>query len=128
MVPLPLDSGRQFMAADACSRFSELHRAPSPLLIANAWDAVGTVLWRRAGGPGSVTISAAVAWASGQADGGALAVDAMVRQVRSIVRVASVPVSLGLEDGYSADPQAVAALVEQVAAVGAVGINLEDGT
>lgn len=115
------------MAADACSRFSELHRAPSPLLIANAWDAVSTVLWQRAGAPAIGTSSAAMAWACGYADGGALPVEALLHQVRSIVRVASVPVSIDLEDGYSDDPHAVAALVEQVAAVGAVGINLEDG-
>ncbi len=115
------------MAADAYSRFLELHRARSPLLIANAWDAGSTVLWQRAGAPAIGTSSAAMAWACGYADGGALPVEALLHQVRSIVRVASVPVSIDLEDGYSDDPHAVAALVGQVAAAGVAGINLEDG-
>lgn len=33
-----------------------------------------------------------------------------------------------IEDGYSDDPEAVAALAEAVAHAGAVGINLEDGS
>ena len=115
------------MAADAYSRFLELHRARSPLLVANAWDAGSTVLWQRAGAPAIGTSSAAMAWACGYADGGALPVEALLHQVRSIVRVASVPVSIDLEDGYSDDPHAVAALVGQVAAAGVAGINLEDG-
>src|SRR5690606_41961652 len=100
MVPLPLDSGRQFMAADAYSRFLELHRARSPLLIANAWDAGSTALWQRAGAPAIGTSSAAMAWACGYADGGALPAEALLHQVRTTVRVAEDPVRLDLEVCY----------------------------
>jgi 2-methylisocitrate lyase-like PEP mutase family enzyme len=46
--------------------------------------------------------------------------------VREILRVARVPVSIDLEDGYSDDPKQVAQLVHEVADLGVDGINLED--
>lgn len=115
------------MTAPAYFSFLDLHHTKTPLLIANAWDAVSTALWQRAGAPAIGTSSAALAWACGYADGGALPLDALLHQVRAIVRVASVPVSIDLEDGYSDDPRAVAELAKEIAATGAVGINLEDG-
>jgi 2-methylisocitrate lyase-like PEP mutase family enzyme len=97
-------------------------------MIANAWDAASTALWQHAGAPAIGTSSAALAWACGYADGGSLDRDALLGKVREICRVAQVPVSIDLEDGYSADPAQVAALVRVVAQAGAVGINLEDGS
>ncbi|KRG68193.1 isocitrate lyase/PEP mutase family protein [Pseudoxanthomonas dokdonensis] len=107
--------------------FLGLHQAASPLLIANAWDAASTVLWQHAGAPAIGTSSAALAWACGYADGGPLQAAALLHKVTEIVRVASVPVSIDMEDGYSDDAEDVAALVRQVAEAGAVGINIEDG-
>ncbi|MCW0447992.1 isocitrate lyase/PEP mutase family protein [Xanthomonas sacchari] len=115
------------MSAPVFFRFLDLHRTNTPLLIANAWDAVSAALWQRAGAPAIGTSSAALAWACGYADGGALPLDALLHQVRAIARVSSVPVSIDLEDGYSDDPHAVAELAKEIAAIGAVGINLEDG-
>lgn len=109
------------------ARFLALHRAASPLLIANAWDAASAALWEHAGAPAIGTSSAAMAWACGHADGGTLPRAALMDKVREIVRVTTVPVSIDIEDGYSDDPAEVAALVAEVAAAGAVGINLEDG-
>lgn len=109
------------------ARFLELHRGPAPLLIANAWDAASAALWQQAGAPAIGTSSAALAWSCGYADGGALPSEALLHQVRAIVRVARVPVSVDIEGGYSDDPAAVAALAREVAEAGAVGINLEDG-
>ena len=110
------------------ARFDALHRGDTPLMIANAWDAASTALWQHAGAPAIGTSSAALAWACGYADGGPLDRDALLGKVREICRVAKVPVSIDLEDGYSADPAQVAALVRVVAQAGAVGINLEDGS
>jgi 2-methylisocitrate lyase-like PEP mutase family enzyme len=110
------------------ARFDALHRGDTPLMIANAWDAASTALWQHAGAPAIGTSSAALAWACGYADGGPLDRDALLGKVREICRVATVPVSIDLEDGYSDDPAQVAALVRDVAREGAVGINLEDGS
>jgi 2-methylisocitrate lyase-like PEP mutase family enzyme len=38
-----------------------------------------------------------------------------------------VPLSVDLESGYSANPDAVAQLIVSVTGAGAAGINLEDG-
>lgn len=73
------------------------------------------------------TSSAALAWACGHADGGTLPRAALMEKVRDIVRVAAVPVSIDIEHGYSDDPGTVAALVHEIAATGAVGIDIEDG-
>ena len=108
------------------ARFHALHHADKPLLIANAWDAASTALWQHAGAPAIGTSSAALAWACGYADGGPLAREALLEKVREIVRVARVPVSIDLEDGYSDAPQQVAQLVRELADLGVVGINLED--
>lgn len=108
------------------ARFLALHHADKPLLIANAWDAASTALWQHAGAPAIGTSSAALAWACGYADGGALAHDALVAKVREILRVARVPVSVDLEDGYGDDPQQVANLVRELVDLGVVGINIED--
>lgn len=108
------------------ARFLALHHADKPLLIANAWDAASTALWQHAGAPAIGTSSAALAWASGYADGGPLEHDALLAKVREIMRVARVPVSIDLEDGYSDDPRRVAKLVRELVDLGVVGINLED--
>lgn len=109
------------------ARFVRLHRQDSPLLLPNVWDAASAALWQQAGAAALGTSSAALAWACGYADGGALPRAPLLHQVAAILRVASVPVSVDLEDGYSDDPGAVAALAAGIAATGAVGINLEDG-
>lgn len=109
------------------ARFVALHQADQPLLLVNAWDAASACLWQELGALAIGTSSAAVAWSRGYADGGALPREELLGSLRGIVRVTSVPVTVDLEDGYSGDPQAVAALVAEAVASGAVGINIEDG-
>ena len=108
-------------------QFVALHQGPSPLLLANAWDAASARLWQEAGAKAIATTSAAVAWARGYADGGALPREVLLDSLRDVVRVTSVPVTADVEDGYGDDPESVASFIAEVAATGAVGINLEDG-
>lgn len=115
------------MTATLHARFAALHRADRPLLLANAWDAASARLWQEIGAPAVATSSAAVAWSRGYADGGALPHRELVDAVRGIVRVTSIPVTVDIEDGYSDEPQAVAALAAELIAHGAVGLNIEDG-
>jgi 2-methylisocitrate lyase-like PEP mutase family enzyme len=110
------------------ARFVALHRQASPLLLSNAWDAASARLWQDAGAPAVATSSAAVAWSRGYADGGALPRAELLASLRGMLRVTTVPLSCDIENGYSDDPEAVAGLVLEIAAAGAVGINLEDGT
>lgn len=107
--------------------FAALHTAAKPLLIPNAWDAASAALFAREGASAIATSSASLAWSLGYADGGALPRHELLAAITRMQRVISIPLSVDLEDGYGDDPQAVASLVSEVAALGVAGINLEDG-
>ncbi len=68
-----------------------------------------------------------MAWSRGYADGGALPPRVLEAAVGEIVRAVRVPVTVDIEQGYSADPAAVAETVTALIHAGAVGINIEDG-
>ena len=116
---MPLD------AMHAC--FNTLHDQDTPLLLPNAWDAASARLLQECGASAVATSSAAVAWARGYADGGALPREELLSSLRSVTRVVSIPLSADIEDGYGDDPEAVAALAADIVDAGAVGINIEDG-
>jgi 2-methylisocitrate lyase-like PEP mutase family enzyme len=107
--------------------FKALHTAAKPLVIPHSWDAASAALFARAGAQAVATSSASLAWSLGYADGGALPRHELLAAIARIQRVITIPLSVDLEDGYSDDPQAVASLVAEVAALGVAGINLEDG-
>ena len=96
------------------------------LVLPNAWDAASAALIARAGAPAIATTSGGVAWSVGRPDGHGLTRAEMVEQVRRIVAAVDVPVTADVEGGYGPDPEDVAATLEAVVAVGAVGVNLED--
>jgi 2-methylisocitrate lyase-like PEP mutase family enzyme len=113
--------------AENAQIFRALHAGPSPLLLANCWDAGSARLIESVGAKAVATTSAGVAWAQGFPDGSALPVERLVEVVRSIARVIRVPLTVDLEGGYADDPAAVFEVVAAVIGAGAVGINLEDG-
>lgn len=108
--------------------FRSLHDGATTLLLANVWDAGTARLVESLGAQAIATTSAGVAWSRGYADGNSIDVDTMVSVVREISRVISVPLSVDVEGGYSADPERVADFIERIVEAGAAGINLEDGT
>lgn len=114
-------------ASTAFQTFHAQHRAPTPLLLPNAWDAASARLFEQAGASAVATSSASLAWSLGHADGGALPPEELLAAVQRMARVIRIPLTVDLEDGYSQDPAAVALLACAVAEAGAVGINLEDG-
>lgn len=109
------------------TQFKSLHQQTAPLLLPNAWDAASAVLLQMDGAQAIATSSAAMAWSLGYADGGALPREELLGAVGRIMRVAKVPVTVDLEDGYSQDTAEVAQLALQMANLGVVGINIEDG-
>ena len=115
------------MTQSTFAEFVSLHRAASPLILPNVWDAASTVLFQAAGARAVATSSAALAWSLGYADGGALPRTELLNAIHRIARVARVPLTVDIEDGYSDDPLEVAHLVVQIAQCGAIGINIEDG-
>ncbi len=108
------------------AQFRQLHAA-GLLLLPNAWDAGSARLIESLGARAIATTSAGVAWANGYADGDQLPIAQLVATAAAIARVIAVPLSVDVEGGYSDDPATVAGNVVQLASIGAVGINLEDG-
>jgi len=107
--------------------FTRLHRAATPLILPNAWDAASALLCQNTGAQAVGTSSAAVAWSLGYADGGALPVEEHLNAIARIARVTSLPLSVDIEDGYSQNPEQVAELACKMVALGVAGINIEDG-
>ncbi len=108
--------------------FKALHAGSTPLVMPNAWDAASAALFQAEGASAVATSSASLAWSLGYADGGTLPRQELLAAVARIQRVLTLPLSVDLEDGFSDDPQAVAALVADIAGLGVAGINLEDGS
>ncbi len=113
---------------DIAARFRVLHAPGEMLVLPNAWDAGSARLIENAGAKAIATSSAAVAWARGYADGEHLPRAVLLETVREILRVVKVPVTVDSEEGFSSDPTEAGAFIAELAGLGAVGINLEDGT
>lgn len=103
-----------------------LHVAGQPLVLFNAWDAGSTKAVTAAGARAIATGSWSVAAAHGFADGEALPWALAVANLARVVAATALPVSVDLESGYGATPDAVARAGREAWAVGAVGCNLED--
>jgi 2-methylisocitrate lyase-like PEP mutase family enzyme len=106
--------------------FRALHHTGTPLLLPNAWDHASAAALAQQGFPAIGTTSLGVAAAAGLPDGTAAARDEtllLARRVGSGLYLLSVDA----EAGFSDNPEQVAELAHELAAAGAVGINLEDG-
>ncbi|MFE5814574.1 isocitrate lyase/phosphoenolpyruvate mutase family protein [Streptomyces sp. NPDC056479] len=105
--------------------FAELHHGDEPLLLPNAWDHASARALAAEGFPAIGTTSLGVAAAVGLPDGASETRD---ETLRLALALGSGPylLSIDAEDGYSDDPEEVGEFAQQLAAVGAVGINLED--
>ena len=112
----------------ASTRFRELHHAPTPLLVPNAWDAGSARLIESSGAKAIATTSAGLAWSRGYADGGALPPSVLLTAIAEIARVISVPLTVDMEAGYASELAAITENAFALASAGAVGINLEDAT
>ncbi|MEU2786765.1 MULTISPECIES: isocitrate lyase/phosphoenolpyruvate mutase family protein [Streptomyces] len=105
--------------------FAALHHGAAPLLLPNAWDHASAAALVARGFPAVGTTSLGVAAAAGLPDGSSATRE---ETLRLALVLGSGPglISVDAEDGYSDDPEEVAAFARQLAAVGAVGVNLED--
>jgi 2-methylisocitrate lyase-like PEP mutase family enzyme len=110
------------------SIFRNLHQGPALLMLPNAWDAGSARLIESLGAQAIATTSAGLAWSRGYADGNTLPNDQLIAAARDIARRIQVPLSVDIEAGYSDDARAVARLAAGLFDVGAVGINIEDGS
>ncbi|XKK62404.1 isocitrate lyase/phosphoenolpyruvate mutase family protein [Streptomyces sp. ARC32] len=105
--------------------FGRLHHPGEPLLLPCAWDHASALALAGQGFRAVGTTSLGVATAAGLPDGAAATRD---ETLRLALTLGSAPflLSVDAEDGFSDDPDEVGELARQLAAVGAVGINLED--
>ncbi|WP_209438957.1 isocitrate lyase/PEP mutase family protein [Streptomyces durhamensis] len=107
--------------------FAALHHRPGePLLLPNAWDHASACALAARGFPAVGTTSLAVAAAAGLPDGAGAT---RAHTLRLALTLGPGPwlLSVDAEDGFSQDPGDVAELARELWAVGAAGVNLEDG-
>jgi 2-methylisocitrate lyase-like PEP mutase family enzyme len=110
-------------------RFRRLHTAPGTFIAPNAWNAGSARMLEAAGFPALSTTSGGIALALGRPDyDGRLAREEMMQRLGRIAKAVDVPVSADLENGYGPRPEDVAETIQQAAAAGAVGGNIEDYT
>lgn len=105
--------------------FRDLHYADAPLVLPNAWDAGSALAFATAGFTAVGTTSFGVAASAGRPDGGGSTQATTAALVAQMCRL-PVHVTADIEDGYSDDPAEVAEFVAEIAAIGVVGVNLED--
>lgn len=106
--------------------FSALHHADRPLLLPNAWDHASAAALADQGFAAIGTTSLGTAAAAGLPDGTAATREETLVLAR---RLGGGPflLSVDAEGGFGDDPAEVAGFARELAAAGAVGINLEDG-
>ena len=104
--------------------FRALHDGEA-FIISNPWDAGSARALEALGFKALATTSSGFAFTLGRPDGVAT-LDDVTQHVRTLSSATSLPISVDLENGYGAEPEAAAAAIEQAAAAGAVGGSIED--
>jgi 2-methylisocitrate lyase-like PEP mutase family enzyme len=106
--------------------FRALHVPGDPLVLFNIWDAGSAKAVAEAGAKAIATGSYAVAETNGFKDGETLPIEVALENLRRIVSVTDLPVTIDMEAGYGETLDEVTGSVAGALAAGAVGINLED--
>jgi 2-methylisocitrate lyase-like PEP mutase family enzyme len=111
------------------SRYDEfrlLHHGPRPLLLTNAWDFASAAALVGDGHRAIGTTSLGVAVAAGLPDAAGVARQVTVRLVEALAALPCL-LTVDIEGGFADDAEGVADVVAELAALGAVGVNIEDG-
>lgn len=111
---------------DAVETFRALHVPGDPLVLFNIWDAGSAKAVAGAGAKAIATGSYGVAEANGLKDGEMVPLDLALENLRRILSVVEVPVTIDMEAGYGDTPEEVGRSVAAARAAGAAGINMED--
>ncbi|MBM0230127.1 MULTISPECIES: isocitrate lyase/phosphoenolpyruvate mutase family protein [Micromonospora] len=111
---------------DRYAAFHALHRPGRPLLLPNAWDAASAAALAAQGHPAIGTTSLGVAAAGGKPDAAAATRGENLDLARRL-RGLPVLLTVDVEGGFSDDPAEVGGYVAELATLGVVGVNLEDG-
>lgn len=117
------------MQIQKANDFLALHHAPSLFILPNAWDVVSGKIFELEGFKAIGTTSAGIAATLGYADGQKMSLKENIEVVqRIVVSSTTLPVSADIEAGYATSVEGVVKAADAVLNVGAVGLNLEDGT
>lgn len=120
-----IDINRQIQKA---KDFLELHNSSSLFILPCAWDAVSGKIFELEDFKAIGTTSAGIAATLGYPDGQKMSLTENIKVVQRIVDNTNIPVSADIEAGYASSIEGVTKAAEAVLNVGAVGLNLEDGT
>jgi 2-methylisocitrate lyase-like PEP mutase family enzyme len=104
--------------------FRQLHEGDA-FVIPNPWDAGSARVLAALGFKALATTSSGFAFTLGRLDGN-VTLDEVVAHVRMLDQTTDLPVSVDLENGYGAEPEAAALAITRVAEAGAVGGSIED--
>ncbi len=108
--------------------FLALHHAPTILILANAWDVASAKIFELEGFKAIGTTSAGISSTLGYADIQKMSLAENLQVVQRIVNNTTLPVSADIEAGYATSIEGVVKAAQAVLNIGAVGLNLEDGT
>jgi 2-methylisocitrate lyase-like PEP mutase family enzyme len=104
--------------------FRALHDG-EPFVIPNPWDAGSARVLAALGFKALASTSSGFAFTLGRLDGD-VALDEVVQHTAALDEATDLPLSVDLENGYGAEPEAAALAVTRVAEAGAVGASIED--
>jgi 2-methylisocitrate lyase-like PEP mutase family enzyme len=104
--------------------FRALHEG-EPFVLPNPWDAGSARVLAALGFKALATTSSGFAFTLGRLDG-SVTLDEVVDHAGALDRATELPVSVDLENGYGAEPEAAALAITRVAGAGAVGGSIED--
>jgi 2-methylisocitrate lyase-like PEP mutase family enzyme len=110
--------------AEKGQAFRSLHEG-EPFVIPNPWDAGSARMLEALGFKALATTSGGFAFTLGRLDG-KVTLDEVAAHVAALAEASALPVSVDLENGYGAEPEAAARAIERVAEAGAVGGSIED--
>jgi 2-methylisocitrate lyase-like PEP mutase family enzyme len=121
-----LDKAQDRRMTGKAAEFAGMHAGDRPLFLPNAWDHASASALAAAGFRAIGTTSLGIAAAAGKPDGVGATRAETVFLARALVHLPAL-VSVDIEGGFSDDPEQVGLLAAELAAVGVVGVNIEDG-
>ena len=112
--------------AEKRAAFRALHHSGC-LMLPNPWDAGSARYLQTLGFKALATTSAGFAWSTGHADNGVTR-EAVLAHLRAIVGATDLPVNADFENGFGANPDALAHSVGLAVETGVAGLSIEDST
>jgi len=109
------------------NEFQKMHGDKKILVLPNAWDAGGAVIFEKEGFTAIGTSSAGISYSLGYPDGEYISFDDILDTTKKIKKRISIPLSIDVERGYGDTPNRIVQNIQSIIEEGAVGINLEDG-